>query len=261
MDKLTPVTENALKVLDFMIQNNIFLGKDISVKDLKKSMGLSEEYFEAADNYLTGQHYVKGSMGGDRGVRYVTPSGIDFFEANKHFIQPSGQDNEDASKPENMENSQKTGTGMIENRKVFVVHGHDHGMKETVARFLELIDLEPVILHEQANEGRTIIEKFEDYSDVSYAIVLLTPDDLGRPSEGDIEPSPRARQNVIFEFGYFIGKLGRDRVCGLKRGNVEILSDYSGVLYIDFDASGTWKLLLIKEMKAVGFEIDANKAL
>ncbi len=146
-------------------------------------------------------------------------------------------------------------------RKVFLVHGHDQGTKETVARFLESIDLEPVILHEQANEGRTIIEKFEEYSDVPYAVVLLTPDDLGGRSGGDIEPSPRARQNVIFEFGYFIGKLGRDRVCGLKKGNIEIPSDYSGVIYIDFDASGTWKVLLIKEMKAVGFEIDANKAL
>jgi predicted nucleotide-binding protein len=145
-------------------------------------------------------------------------------------------------------------------RDVFIIHGHDNGIKETVARFLSQLKLNPIILHEQANEGRTIIEKFEQFSAVPYAIALFTPDDVGGTA---IDPklTPRARQNVIFEFGYFIGKLGRKNVCGLFKKGVEIPSDYSGVLYIPIDDDGYWKMLLVKEMKAAGFDIDANLVL
>ena len=146
------------------------------------------------------------------------------------------------------------------NKDVFIVHGHDETLKEMVARFLTDIDLNPIILHEQPNKGRTIIEKFEDHSKVSYAIVLLTTDDICSCAEKQDTKRNRPRQNVIFEFGYFIGKLGRKMVCGLKRGEVEIPSDYSGVLYIDFDKSN-WKVELIQEMNAVGFKIDANNLL
>lgn len=145
--------------------------------------------------------------------------------------------------------------------KVFVVHGRDGGTKETVARFLETLDLEPVILHEQPNEGRTIIEKFEEHAQVGFAVVLLTPDDSCRLQDDEGNFKPRARQNVIFEFGYFIGKLGRERVCAFTKGNVEIPSDYDGVVYIPLDGSGGWKTTLTKELKNVGFDVDANKAL
>lgn len=95
---------------------------------------------------------------------------------------------------------------------VFIVHGHDAEARETVARFLGNIGFEPIILHEQASRGRTVIEKGEAHSDVGFAVVLLTPDDMGRSvTETDLEP--RARQNVLLELGYFIAKLGRDRVC------------------------------------------------
>lgn len=146
------------------------------------------------------------------------------------------------------------------NNKVFVIHGHDSGTKETVARFLSKIGLEPIILHEQASQGKTIIEKFEQYADVSYAVALLTPDDVGNAIRESENTKPRARQNVIFEFGYFIGKLGRKHVAGLIKGDVEVPSDYSGVVYLSMDDNGAWKFLLIKELKAVGFNVDANKA-
>ncbi|MDA3926849.1 MAG: nucleotide-binding protein [Kiritimatiellae bacterium] len=149
----------------------------------------------------------------------------------------------------------------VSNNKVFVVHGQDAGTKETVARFLSQIGLDPIILHEQASQGNTIIEKFEQYADVSYAIALLTPDDIGGPVAETENLTPRARQNVIFEFGYFIGKLGRNKVLGLLREGVEIPSDYSGVVYIPIDSGGAWKLFLVKELKSSGFDIDANKAL
>jgi len=114
-------------------------------------------------------------------------------------------------------------------RRVFVVHGHDDGSRETVARFLEKLGFEAVILHEQANQGRTVIETVEAYGDVGFAVVLLTPDDEGCV-RGEA-PEPRARQNVILELGYFIGRLGRGKVCALKRGALEIPSDYAGVVY------------------------------
>lgn len=149
----------------------------------------------------------------------------------------------------------------LESNRVFIIHGHDAGTKETVARFIAQLGLEPVILHEQANQGRTIIEKFEDHSDVGYAIALITPDDTGSSIKEPENVRQRARQNVIFEFGYFLGKLGRKNVVGLVRGDIEAPSDYSGVLYIPIDDSGAWRFLLIKELKSVGYEVDANKAI
>lgn len=141
-------------------------------------------------------------------------------------------------------------------RKVFVVHGHDEGAREAVARFLERLDFEAIILHEQANQGRRIIEKIEAHGDVGFAVVILTPDDMGGVQDGDA--SPRARQNVILELGYFIGLLGRSRVCSLKRGNLELPSDFGGVVYEPFDESGGWRQALGRELESAGFEIDWN---
>ena len=145
--------------------------------------------------------------------------------------------------------------------KVFVIHGQDKSARETVARFLERLNLKPVILHEQPNEGRTIIEKFEDYADVTFVVVLLTPDDMGALKEQSRNLKPRARQNVVFEFGYFIGKLGRERVCALSKRDVERPSDCDGILYVPLDNEDGWKMKLLRELKAAGFSVDANQAL
>jgi len=143
--------------------------------------------------------------------------------------------------------------------RIFLVHGHDQAALHEVARFLESLEQDVVVLREQANQGRTIIEKFEDYADVGFAVVLLTSDDLGK-AKADASLNPRARQNVVFEFGYFIGRLGRNRVCALYVDGVEIPSDYSGVLYTRLDAGGAWRLELAKELKAAGFPVDMNLA-
>jgi len=142
-------------------------------------------------------------------------------------------------------------------RKVFVVHGHDEGAREAVARFLERLGFEAIILHERANQGRTVIEKVEAHGNVSFAVVILTPDDEGC-AKGEA-PQPRARQNVMLELGYFVGRLGRGRVCALKRGELEMPSDFGGVVYEPFDAGGAWKLALGRELKAAHFDIDWNK--
>jgi len=143
-----------------------------------------------------------------------------------------------------------------QSKKVFIVHGHDNAAKETVARFLERLKLDPIILHEQPNEGRTVIEKFEVHADVGFADVLLTPDDVGGVASDRTKLEARARQNVVFELGYFIGKLKRNRVCALYRRGVEIPSDYEGVLYVELDASGGWTVKLAQELTAAGIPID-----
>jgi len=143
--------------------------------------------------------------------------------------------------------------------KVFIVHGHDHGVKEAVARFIEKLGLEPIILHEQPNEGKTVIEKIERHATADFAVVLFTPDDTGYPSKKPDEAKPRARQNVVLELGYFMARLGRNRVALLQVGDdIEIPSDFSGVLYLTFDNGGGWKYQLASEMKARGMAIDMN---
>ena len=146
---------------------------------------------------------------------------------------------------------------VITNR-VFVIHGRDHGTRDTVAGFLRKLGLEPVILEEQPDRGLTVIEKFEENARGDFVVALLTPDDVGGPNADELKP--RARQNVIFELGYFVGKFGRDKVRALMKEDLEIPSDYSGVLYIPLDEGGGWKTKLIGEMKSAGLDIDANRA-
>ncbi|MDR3529365.1 MAG: nucleotide-binding protein [Rhodopila sp.] len=143
--------------------------------------------------------------------------------------------------------------------KVFVVHGHDDGARQAVARFLERLELEAIILQEQPDQGLTIIEKFETYANhVGFAVVLLTPDDIGGAALAPAQ-ALRARQNVIFELGYFAGKLGRGRACLMRKGEVEIPSDLYGVIYTEMDAAEGWKLKLAKELKAAGLKFDGDK--
>ena len=150
----------------------------------------------------------------------------------------------------------------IDTNRVFLVHGRDDGIRQTVARVIEQLGLKAVILEEQPNQGRTVIAKFEEEAEtVGFAVVLLTPDDEGWLRGEDNEPMLRARQNVIFELGYFAGSLRRNRVCVLTKGNVEIPSDFYGVMYISLIDPDGWKLKLVKELQAAGFDVDANKIL
>jgi predicted nucleotide-binding protein len=144
---------------------------------------------------------------------------------------------------------------------LFVVHGQDEAAKETVARFLEKLDLKPIILHEQANKGLTLIEKLEVNAEVDFAVVLLTPDDVGYSVGEDGKAKPRARQNVILELGYFLGYLGRGRVCALHKGDVEIPSDFHGVVYVPMDDAQGWRVLLAREIRAAGIDVDLNRAI
>lgn len=143
---------------------------------------------------------------------------------------------------------------------IFIVHGHNISIQQTVARTIEKLDLNPIILQEQPNEGKTIIEKFEYHSDVGFAIVLLTDDDEGK-AKNEKDLKMRARQNVVLELGYFIGKLTRSRVLPLYSEGVELPNDIHGLLYTPLDKSGNWKFAIVKELKAAGYSVDANKLL
>ena len=152
----------------------------------------------------------------------------------------------------------------VVSKQIFIVHGHDNEMKQAVARTLEKLDLEPIILHEQPDQGKTIIEKFLANADKSsFAVVVLSPDDMAYPKSASADTArPRARQNVILEMGFFIGKLGRDRVVMLYRedDDFEMPSDISGMIYKLYDGdSGNWRSELVKELKACGYAVDANK--
>jgi len=142
---------------------------------------------------------------------------------------------------------------------VFIVHGQDDSAKNAVALFITRIGMNPIILHEQSGGSKTIIEKIEAHSNVGFAAVIMTPDDEGRQKGKDEELTPRARQNVVLELGYFIGKLGRERVCVLLKEGVEKPSDVDGIEYVPFDANGGWKIKVAQELRMAGFNVDMSK--
>ncbi|MCE8424538.1 MAG: nucleotide-binding protein [Candidatus Methanoperedens sp.] len=187
---------------------------------------------------------------------YVTDKGEDITD--ELIKGPPGY-----KRSENIKKSSKKKEIISKTKKVFVVHGHDGEMKLAVARSLEKLDLEPIILHEQPNKGRTIIEKFEDCSeDIPFAIVLLSPEDKGCEVKNFPGSSKlRTRQNVILELGYFIGKLGRNNVLVLfkEEDDFELPSDILGILFTPF--KNGWELEMVKELQSCGFNVDANKLL
>jgi predicted nucleotide-binding protein len=152
-------------------------------------------------------------------------------------------------------------SGALSNR-VFVVHGHDQATKTELEVFLTGLGIEPVVLHRQPDLGRTLIEKFEHHSDVGFAFILFTPDDIAYKADEEMLPDERrkkefrARPNVTFEFGYFVGKLGRRRVCCLIRGDVARPSDIDGLVYKPITESiEAIGFAIIKELKAAGYAI------
>ena len=193
-----------------------------------------------------------------------------FYESSKFMIRADGTavSPEDATdeflegppgyKKDLLSQSRKVKPKPLDKNKVFIVYGHDEAAQEKAARFVEKHGLEAIILHEKPSSGRTIIEKIEDYSDVGFAIALYTPDDVGNVKDKAEGLTGRARQNVVFEHGYLMGKLGRENVVALVDGVVELPNDISGVVYIEMDKGSAWKQKLMKEMQQSGYNIDMN---
>ena len=151
-------------------------------------------------------------------------------------------------------------TCLAYSHKVFLVHGHDDTVKNEVALFLRAIDPDPIILHLRPNGGRHLLTKFTEESEgAGFAVVLMTPDDEGGPA-GASDYRLRSRQNVVFELGFFIGKLGPARVAALLKGDVEKPSDFEGIAYIPFDSGGGWKTLLARELHYAKVPFDPAKA-
>ena len=164
----------------------------------------------------------------------------------------------DLEGPEAADRSTQSVQSKSNSRKVFIVHGRDHGIRDRVARFLEKLDLSPVVLDEVASKGRTIHQKLRENSTVAFAVELFTPDDKGGPADDSSPLKPRARQNVVYELGFFSASLGDSRVCVLYSDGVEIPSDLNGVLYVLLDEHGAWRTNLAREISAAEIEINMN---
>lgn len=147
-----------------------------------------------------------------------------------------------------------TPPGVFNTSQVFIVHGHDDIAKLEMSAFISSLNLQPIILHQQASSGRTIIEKIEHYSNVGFGVVLYTPCDIGS-KVGELTGNYRARQNVVFEHGFLIGKLGRARVSAVVKGSVETPNDISGVVYVSMDHAGEWKQQLLVELRGSGYQV------
>lgn len=181
---------------------------------------------------------------------YVKECANDLISAKKIFIDYLDEMKESEDNTPSCNNNAK-----IDMSSVFIVHGHDEGMKYAVARLIEKQGIKAIILHEQPNQGATIIEKFEKNCNVGAAICLFTPDDLGHEAQKK-KNNPRARQNVVFETGYFMGKLGRDHVIIVNNPEIELPSDIKGILYTD---KNEWELKVLNDLKSLGYDIDLNK--
>lgn len=141
--------------------------------------------------------------------------------------------------------------------RVCVIHGQNDALKNAVSDYLQKLGLEPVVLHKQPSGERNIMEKIEILPEVDYAVVLLTDDDFvqtGKSSRGGKALS----RNVLFELGYYIGRLGKSRVCALYKGHNKPPRDYEGISCLTISDNQVWRRLLGMELKEAGFEIKTD---
>jgi len=279
------VPQPILILLDYIEKIILDLDSGIKRGSLRKTSGAYEKLTELS-NYLKellpedfiDEHFKDF----DRHMRYI---GIFLRKKDFNWIRSNFDDIKKEDFPNikkkiydlpKEEETPKKRVAQLSN-KVFIVHGRDHKPLKELKAMLTRFGLNPIVLHEKASGSRTIVEKLEKYSDVGYTFVILTPDDVGGdmgsldailsypgfpPDYEDIfeEPNPlmkrRARQNVILEFGYFIGKLNRDRVCCLHKGDVELPSDMHGIVYVPFkDSVKEARDMIIEELTEAGYEI------
>lgn len=256
-DKGIPLTEDLLSSISIELNNRKFC--DELDEQIKKG-------YDHLDYWLRGliSNYVKRKSKQNGDTTYNFEYYKSWLENTKlllkwkiPYIEEWCNDYETLIKEQKAMEQNITG----DKSKVFIVHGHDDGAKETVARFVEKIGCESIILHEKSNKGKTIIEKLEEYTNVAFAIVIYTPCDKGGENKENATLNQRARQNVVFEHGFLSGKLGRSHVCALIKGNIDIPSDITGMVYIQMNENDAWKNDLIKEMRECGCQVDINRLL
>ena len=219
----------------------------VRAKRLTEELGLGDNEYQTLMRRMNGLgvfESVESTREGYARSVHISPTVLDFERELEEATRATA---------EAKEAPVSTGTN------VFVVHGHNENLKNQVARLVEHLQLHPIILHEQPDQGMTVIEKFEHHSsEAGFAVVLLTADDEGRKRQTDDRLRPRARQNVILELGCFLGRLTRKRVCIIYEEGVELPSDYEGVLYKGLDSSGKWKYELTRELKEAGFDVSLD---
>ena len=239
-----------LKKETVFIDGRYIAASKIDMIKIKKTESLTENLRDIAQSRLSSHVIMAFSRTDILNDKYT-------IDITKEVLTLAGEDiqsNEKERIDTSIKNTIKT------NNNIFIVHGHDDLAKTEVARFIEQLGLNAIILHEQNNGGKTIIEKIEDHTNVGYGIVLYTPCDCGALS-GSKDLKPRARQNVVFEHGYLIAKLGRNKVSALVKSEIEIPGDLSGLVYTTLDQAGGWKLSIAKELNREGYSIDLNKVL
>lgn len=244
---ITPFINNSI----FHVDGYLFKKKEIECFLIKTSDLSIEEQNKNRDN----SEYLKNKSS----IIFNLPSSI--FIKQLFFDESFSKDiTEEMLKKYNsdFQTNKSIEKNIFLNKKIFIVHGRDNEFKLEVTRFIEKLNLIPVILHEQDNGGDTLIEKIERCSqEINFAVILYTACDKGSKKEEE-NYNFRARQNVVFEHGYFIAKYGRKNVAAILKENIEIPSDISGIVYINYD---NWRLDLAKELKTAGFEVDLNKAI
>jgi predicted nucleotide-binding protein len=248
------------QVREFLNQLNLS-GTDIyqmnTTLNILENYTYEDAYYDNADLFLK-LLYRKGLSAKEKDIpKTITSTTIQpvppLNNALLEFLKSEKES--ERGKPIPIIEKTKSVISSTKTNKIFIVHGHDDKSKLELARILEKMGLETVILHEQPNQGKTIMEKFEEYSkDVNFAFVLLTPDDLGGKDKNNL--NNRARQNVILELGFFIAKLGRSRVCGLHKKEVELPTDYLGVTYLPFtDSPKECYEEIIRELRTAGYNL------
>ena len=264
-----------LEVSSFL-KNRIEIGREILQKDVRSEDDLDNVYKEKEKWHKFNLEYLKHCFDIDSIAEEYDFSGTTNLYINASFSQSVSSLRESVQLLINEIESIDERLSLFQERlgvvampvqhpsprsdKIFIVHGHDEALKHKVARLVKRLDLEEIILDEQPNAGMTVIEKFEQHAQgARYAIVLLTHDDIGYPKNSPEEKQPRARQNAVAELGYFLHALGRKNIAILCSEQIEIPSDFRGVLYIPVKEDGSWELHLAKEMKAAGLNIDLNK--
>lgn len=228
-------------------------GRYSSVDKVAAAVGIDREAAIRIVLALIEAHRLKGTpLRGDG--RITSISGIGLLPAGRDAVRMQSRT------PTEPDDASGKGLDRSMAQTVFIVHGHDGAMKAEVARTVQLLTgRNPVILHEKPNRGRTLIEKFEGHAaEAGFVVVLATADDLGRARTAEAN-RPRARQNVVFEWGFFVGALGRDKVAVLYEDGVELPSDIVGVAYIPLRGGGEWKHELAREMRSSGVDADTNE--
>lgn len=235
---------------DFQFDGYFLTKKEVKRITIKETSRTTEELARFENDQMPSGvfFFVSPSdiVGYAKHTKDITNEVFDRVKASLETVAPAKKPNDAAEEK-----------SVADHSKVFIVHGRDDLAKVSAARFVEKLGLSAIILHEQVSAGKTIIEKIEEHTNVGFAIVLYTHCDSGGLVGGTM--SPRARQNVVFEHGYLIGKLGRRNVCALVKTGVEVPNDISGVVYVPLDDHGAWHLAIAKELRNAGYDIDMNK--